>query len=185
MLTIWKSMVQPKLDYCSVLWSPAAEASIARLESVARYFTSQVAGLQELDYWERLAALRLYSQERRRERYSVIFVWKIAQGLVMGYPITFTVNPRRGRLADVHNVPKDVPLEVRRARECSLKVRGTKLFNIIPKSLRDKEGTVDQFKSELDKWLSNVPDQPTVSDRQRAAQSNSLLDQVPMLLERF
>ena len=103
----------------------------------------------------------------------------------MGYPITFTVNPRRGRLADVHPVPKHAPSVVRRARECSLKVRGTKLFNIIPKSLRDTVGTVDQFKFELEKWLATVPDQPTVSDRQRAAKTNSLLDQVPLIPEQF
>ena len=70
MLTIWKSMVQPKLDYCSVLWSPSDQASIARLESVARHFTSKVAGLEELDYWDRLTSLQMYSQERRTERYS-------------------------------------------------------------------------------------------------------------------
>ena len=68
MLTIWKSMVQPKLDYCSVLWSPSDQASIARLESVARHFTSQVAGMGELDYWDRLTSLQMYSQERCRER---------------------------------------------------------------------------------------------------------------------
>ena len=39
-------------------------------------------------------------------------------------------------------------------------------------------GTVDQFKGELDKWLSSIPDQPTVAGRQRAANTNSLLDQV-------
>ena len=64
MLTIWKTMVQPKLDYCSVLWSPADQASIARLESVARHFTCQVSAMQDMDYWERLAALQIYSQER-------------------------------------------------------------------------------------------------------------------------
>ena len=30
------------------------------------------------------------------------------------------------------------------------------------------------------RWLSNIPDQPTVNVRQRAAVTNSLLDQVPM-----
>ena len=34
MMTIWKSLVQPKLDYCSQLWSPSDQASIALLEGV-------------------------------------------------------------------------------------------------------------------------------------------------------
>ena len=69
MLTIWQ---------CSQLWSPA---SIASLESVARHFTSQIDGLNHLDYWDHLKVLKLFSKERRRERYQIIFFWKIAQGL--------------------------------------------------------------------------------------------------------
>ena len=92
----------------------------------------------------------------------------------------FATNPRRGRLAVVHQVSGQAPLPVRRAREASLQVKGAKLFNLIPKDLRNMTGTVLQFKAGLDSWLSNIPDQPTVNVRQRAAITNSLLDQVPM-----
>ena len=180
MLTIWKTMVQPKLDYCSVLWSPDDQASIARLESVSRHFTSQVTGMADQDYWDRLSTLHLYSQERRRERYCIIFVWKISQQLVMGYTIEFEENLRRGRLAVVHQLPKQLPPAVRKAREASLPVKGCKLFNLIPKEMRDMSGTALQFKARLDKWLADIPDQPTVNGRQRAAKTNSLIDQVPM-----
>ena len=88
MMTIWRSLIQTKLDYCSQLWSPSDQSSISKLESVARQFTSQVAGLDNQDYWERLSSLRMYSQERRRERYQIIFVWKVLQGLVQGYQLT-------------------------------------------------------------------------------------------------
>ena len=179
-MTIWTTMVQSKLDYCSVLWSPSDQNSISRLESVARHFTAQVSGMSELDYWDRLTALQLYSQERRRERYAVIFAWKLAQQLVLGYSLEFVQNERRGRLAVVHPVPNHVPASVRKAREGSLQVKGAKLFNSIPKELRDMSGTALQFKAGLDKWLSFIPDQPTCSGRQRGAQTNSLLDQVPM-----
>mgnify|MGYP001437879997 CR=1 FL=1 len=36
MITIWKSLIQPKLDYCSQLWSPSDQASIALLESLQK-----------------------------------------------------------------------------------------------------------------------------------------------------
>ena len=36
------------------------------------------------NYWERLDALNMYSQERRRERYAIIFIWKLAMGLAKG-----------------------------------------------------------------------------------------------------
>ena len=40
--------------------------------------------------------------------------------------------------------------------------------------------TMDTFKTSLDSWLSQVPDQPTIAGRQRAAATNSLIDQVVM-----
>ena len=179
MMTIWKSLVQSKLDYCSQLWSPSDQASISKLEGVARHFTSQVAGLGEMDYWERLQALRLYSQERRRERYQIIFIWKVLQGLVQGYTINTIQSPRRGRFVVVAPYHRQAPAAVKRARESSLSVKGAKLFNLIPRDLRDTTtGTVEQFKARLDMWLAQIPDQPTIQDRQRAACTNSLLDQV-------
>ena len=59
------------------------------------------------------------------------------------------------------------PAAVRRPKEASLQVKGARLFNLIPKDLRDiKEGSVETFKAGLDKWLSGIPDQ--WSGRQRA-----------------
>ena len=43
-----------------------------------------------LTYWEKLSELMLYSQERRREQYQVIFLWKISQGMVSGYNVDFS-----------------------------------------------------------------------------------------------
>ena len=71
------------------------------------------------------------------------------------------------------------PTSVRRARESSLQVKGARLFNLVPRDLRDMTGvSVDSFKSRLDSWLTTIPDQPTISGRQRAALTNSLIDQV-------
>ena len=71
------------------------------------------------------------------------------------------------------------PTAVKRAREASLQVKGARLFNLVPKDIRDmKAVTVDTFKAGLDAWLATIPDQPTVPGRQRAALTNSLIDQV-------
>ena len=100
---------------------------------------------------------------------------------MQGYQVDFVLNPRRGRLAVVHSpAPNDAPAAVRKAREASLQVKGPRLFNLIPSELRGMDGSVDQFKAGLDSWLSNIPDQPTIGGRQRAAQTNSLLDQVQL-----
>ena len=74
------------------------------------------------------------------------------------------------------------PASVKRAKESSLKVKGAQLFNIIPRALRDiTVGSPEQFKRQLDEWLATIPDQPTIPGRPRAASSNSLLDQVPLM----
>ena len=104
-----------------------------------------------------------------------------ARGWSKEYEVNFDQNPRRGRLAVVHPPAQhDSPAAVRNAREASLQVKGSRFFNLIPMELRGMSGTVLQFKSGLDSWLSDIPDQPTISSRQRAATTNSLLDQVPL-----
>ena len=40
MMTLWKSLVQSKLDYCSQLWSPADASTINLLENNQRQFTA-------------------------------------------------------------------------------------------------------------------------------------------------
>ena len=181
MLSLWKSLIQSKLDYCSQLWSPTDQASISKLEGVAKSFTARVSGLEGLDYWDRLAKLGMYSQERRRERYQIIFIWKLSQGLVGGYSLQFQQSDRRGTTVLVPPMATGSPAAVRRAKEASLQVKGARLFNLVPQALRGMKGvTVDTFKAGLDSWLSGIPDQPTITGRQRAAKSNSLIDQEVM-----
>ena len=75
---------------------------------------------------------------------------------------------------------RGAPATVRRARERSLSVRGARIFNLLPASLRSEEGDFDLFKNHLDIFLSGVPDQPTMPGLARAAATNSLLDQFPI-----
>ena len=170
MKTIWQSLIQPKMDYCSQLWSPADQDSITKLESIQRHFTSKVMGLDDMNYWARLHYLNLYSQERRRERYMILFLWKISQGLVDGYSVTFSNNERRGRMVVPNQIVAKAPASVRRAREATLAVKGEKVFNLLPATIRNiNSDKVDTFKTELDSFLSLVPDQPTIAGQPRAA----------------
>ena len=63
MKQIWKTLVQPKLDYCSQFWSPGDQASINKIESVQRHFLSKVVGegVSDLDYREKLKLFKLSS----------------------------------------------------------------------------------------------------------------------------
>ena len=82
MLTLWKSMVLPILDYCSQLWSPTKVGEIQQIEQVQKNFTRKIRSNSQEDYWCRLSRNNLYSLERRRERYRIIYVWKILEGMV-------------------------------------------------------------------------------------------------------
>ena len=185
MLTLLRSLIQPRLDYCSQLWPPRDQASINRIESVQRRFLCciQDETLRDTSYWEKLSLLRVYSQERRRERYQICFLWKLSQGLVEGYEIGWQWSDRRGRTAIPNPIPPHAPSKVKQARERSLGVHGARLFNILPSNLRNENsGDFALFKNHLDIFLSTVPDQPTTPGLYRAASTNSLLDQVPLLL---
>ena len=184
MLTILRSLIQHRLDYCSQLWSPRDQASINRLEAVQKQFISQIwdPALVKMNYWEKLSHLRVYSQERRRERYQICFLWKESQGLVEGYSFKWQWSDRRGRLAIPTNIPSSAPTKVKQARERSLGVHGARLFNLLPVNIRNENsGDFPLFKNHLDIFLSLVPDQPTTQGLVRAAASNSLLDQVPLV----
>ena len=184
LLTMFKSLVQPHLDYCSQLWCPSAQEAINKIEGVQRSLISRISDsrLAGANYWEKLRVLRLYSQERRRERYLIIFIWKISQGLVEGYDIPFTpLDTRTGRKAVPASICQSAPASVRKAREGSLAVKGVQLFNLMPTQLRNSDhGDVEMFKNHLGIYLSNIPDQPTVAGLARGAQTNSLLQQVPL-----
>ncbi len=60
MLTLYKSLVVPLLEYCCQLWDPWRVGEKQLLEAVQRSFTSKISDVKHLRYWERLEALNLY-----------------------------------------------------------------------------------------------------------------------------
>ena len=75
-----------------------------------------------------------------------------------GYSKPFTCNSRTGRWAVPARVGgSEVASEVRQAKEKSLRVRGCRLFNLLPAILRNADhGDVLMFKNNLDHFLSCV-----------------------------
>ena len=74
MLTLFKSLVLSKLDYASQLWSPYLLKHIYLIEKVQRAFTKHISGIRDFSYSKRLETLKLYSLQRRRDRYSAIYI---------------------------------------------------------------------------------------------------------------
>ena len=86
MMTLFKSLVLSRLDYASQLWSSHLLKSINLIEKVQCSFTKHITGIQNKSYDERLKLLNLYSVQKRRDRYRIIYLWKINDELV---PLAF------------------------------------------------------------------------------------------------
>ena len=163
LLALWKSLVLPTLDYCCQLWSPSTAGLIQKIELVQVCFLKKIVGMNHLDYWEQLDALRLYSLERRRERYIAIYVWKVMEGLVPNFGIEICSNNRTGRYGIVPKISSTAPHRVKTIRFNSLAVNGAQIFNSLPIHVRNKSGcSVDSFKAALDNYLKFVPDEPRI-----------------------
>ena len=106
MMTLFKSLVLSRLDYGSQLWSPTKIHQIIMIEKIQKAFTKHIKGFSSFSYQERLSNLKIYSLQRRREIYIIIYVWKILENLVPNLvkPLQFYVSDRRGRLCSVSHV---------------------------------------------------------------------------------
>ena len=109
--------------------------------------------------------MNLYSIERRRERYLIIYVYKIIIGVVPNlkaekFTLVTETSARRGRTCNVPRLNPRAAARIKSEIDASFPVYGDKLFNCLPKSLRDCDASANTFKKRLDKFLKRIPDQP-------------------------
>ena len=104
MKTMWKTLVQPHIDYCSQLWMPVKTGDIEKIESLQKQFTKRIPEVRHLSYWDRLRKLKMLSQERRMERYRIIYTWKILEGKSPNCGILSKNNERLGRMCDIPQI---------------------------------------------------------------------------------
>ena len=191
MLTLLKVLIRPHLEYGCQVWNPHLAREISLLESVQRDFTRKIDGTNEMDYWERLKELNLYSLQRRRERYIIIYVWKIINGLVPNFEgdnkIRVTDTGRHGLkcVRPALNGGRRTRFSTR--KENSLVVFGQKLFNHIPKEIRACQGPPETFKRKLDRFLQTVPDQPVIQGGEypQQATNNSIITQMGLMSRQY
>ena len=184
MLTLWKSLILSEHDYCSQLWNPQRTGYIQSLEQLQYSFIKKIHSVSNLSYWDQLSALRLYSLERRRERYVAIYTWKMLEGLVPNIAsgeaaLVAKLHPRRGRECVVPKVSGNASCKIQSIRRASFAINGPRVFNSLPQHIRDTTGCdTCTFKSRLDRFLEKVPDQPLIPGytAYRQCDSNSLID---------
>ena len=190
MLKMFNTYIKSKLEYCCIVWSPVRQEWIYELEKVQKCFTSRINGMEDLDYHERLRKLKMYSLERRRERYMVIYGWqqleKQKENVLRLYAGERDgEEKKRYRTMIVPKIPNYANgkrlSRVEKSQIYNSPANKTqRLFNCIPGKIRNlTKVTTDTFKRHLDEWLKKVPDQPRGGGYsvRVAAESNSILHQ--------
>ena len=179
MLLLFKALVLPIIEYCSVLWSPNNVGHIQKLEALQWSFIRKITGTSNKNYWECLLNLKLYSLQRRRERYRIIYIWKVLENLVpnINGSISSYIHVRHGRKCRIPLIKANSKMS--KIKESSLPIHGTKLFNALPKHVRDITNVnIEAFKTALDALLKTIPDEPLIPGYTacRRAGSNSILE---------
>ena len=131
--------------------------------------------MSELNYWERIKKLSLFSLQRRREWYIILHMWKILN-LKNSNDISteFFFRPRLGNLAKIPVCKKSSSaLHWTAYYERLFAVLGPKLWNCILYILNSIQN-MDLFKMRFTGFLMSVPDTPPVRGY-TPTNSNSLL----------
>ena len=187
MLLIYKTYVRSKMEYGNIIWSPNEFKSIDKIEKVQQAFTKQIKGLENLDYYERLRRCGLFSMERRRERYLIIYGWQQLEGIKENQMNLRESEVGRTRRIQLPDVPYNGINGLRILPSAKTKLansparRTMALFNCLPVNLREIRGkSTNYFKLKLDEWIKKIPDQPKCKgyEARTQADTNSIVDQI-------
>ena len=75
LVSLYKSLVRPHLEYCCSAWEPHYQKDKDRLQKVQHCFSRMLQGMKELEYPERLKRLGLWTLEERRNHADLIEVF--------------------------------------------------------------------------------------------------------------
>ena len=182
MLILFKSLVLPIIEYSCIVWNPHTQYEISQLESVQRNFTCRLDGMQDLNYYQRLKALNIYSAERRRDRYLLNYIFKVIHGRVPNPGLSYKWSLRRGKVLTTPSVQSSKPSRAATLLHHSFTRRAPRLFNALPKSLRSipDDTPVDTIKRGIDKLLKEIPDEPRIPGyySSNSSASNRVEDQI-------
>ena len=97
--------------------------------------------MRHLDYWAQLKKLHLYSLERRRERYIIIYIWRILEhqvpDITSGKIFSINEGGRLGRKSSFPPISNNAPSEIKKIRYASHLMKGPQQFNILPAEIRN------------------------------------------------
>ena len=175
MLTLYKSLERSILEFNSPVWNPTKIGEIQAIEGVQKTFTSKISASKDDDYWNRLQEMSLMSLQRRRERYIILQVWKILNGVSPNdIGMKFRETSRKGIIAAIPPLVKGCSQRNQSLYDGSFAVLGARLWNLVPAEIKSLK-TFLGFKEKLSRFLATFPDNPPVRGYS-CAHSNSLID---------
>ena len=182
LLSLFKALVIPIIDYCSIVWNPHLKKEIKAIEKIQRNYTKRITNMKDLEYYDRLKVLNLYSMERRRERCEILYIFKTMKRLVPNIGLNWKDAPRRGRVLVPPAVHRNSSCAANTMRRNSFRGKAAFLFNALPAHIRNIPLTtpMDSIKRAVDKYLKTVTDEPVLDGCFRAtdAASNSIVHQI-------
>ena len=152
MVSIYKTLIRPHLEYCVQLWNPiAAHGSwgiILELEAVQRRFTRLISEVGTLPYSRRLEILNLTTLAERRVRGDLIEAFKAINGLTQYDSNMFNVSRSGMNLVSNSRCSKG-NTKTRNLQKSFLPERVIPFWNKLPSGVKSSSSVLD-FKIKLE-----------------------------------
>jgi len=147
MLTMYKTLVRPLIEYGHTITYPRYEKDKKLLEGVQRRATKIIIELKDKEYPDRLKALKLPSMQYRRDRGDMIETYKFTHGKYTStYPFTNDEDKsRRG-----HSLKLKKGRFYTNVRKHFFSERVVNLWNTLPDQIVNAP-TINAFKNRLDR----------------------------------
>ena len=150
MMTLYKSLVRPHLEYCVQAWRPHLKKDIEKIEKVQRRATRMMMVGEVLDYESRLKRVGLTTLETRRLRADMLEVYKIMNGMEGIIEAKFFKRDEGGRRGHRFKLyKKRVRLDIAKYAFAN---RVCATWNNLPKAVVEAT-SIDMFKGRLDNYL--------------------------------
>ena len=102
MVSLYKTLVRPHVEYCVSAWSPYYKKDKELFEKVQRRFSKMINNMEVINYEERLRCLNLWTLEERIYRQDLIEVFKISQGnSIIGFEDLFVLDKNNKGQEDI------------------------------------------------------------------------------------
>jgi hypothetical protein len=151
-------MVRSYFDYASTVWSPYKVKYIEMIEGVQRRATKLLPCMKDLEYPDRLKALKLPSLAYRRVRGDMIETYKILMGLYDEQVTAGFLKLRKDTCnrENLRGHPFTLTQEraLKSKRKNFFSVRITKIWNSLPVYVIEAP-SLNSFKNRLDKYWGN------------------------------